>query len=45
MEFVMKEMPAQNTICKIRHGVVASQSDQLAGRLVSGLLSYLESHK
>lgn len=45
MEFVMKEMPAQNTICKIRHGVIASQSDQLAGQLVSGLLSYFEAHK
>jgi hypothetical protein len=45
MEFVMKEMPAQNTICKIRHGVIASQRDQLAGQLVSGLLSYFEAHK
>ena len=45
MEFVMKEMPAENTICKIRHGVIASQSDQLAGQLVSGLLSYFEAHK
>lgn len=45
MEFVIKEMPAQNTLCKIRHGVIASQSDQLAGQLVSGLLSYLDAHK
>lgn len=45
MELVMKELPAQNTVCKIRHGVIASQSDQLAGQLVSGLLSYFEAHK
>ena len=45
MEFVIKEMPAQNTLCKIRHGVIASQSDQLAGQLLSGLLSYLDAHK
>jgi len=45
MEFVIKEMPAQNTLCKIRHGVIASKSDQLAGQLLSGLLSYFEAHK
>jgi len=45
MEFVIKEMPAQNTLCKIRHGVIASQRDQLAGQLLSGLLSYFEAHK
>jgi hypothetical protein len=45
MEFVIKEMPAQNTLCKIRHGVIAPQRDQLAGQILSGLLSYFESHK
>lgn len=45
MEVVMKEMPSQTTLCKLRHGVVASQPDQLAGPLVSGLLSYFEAHK
>jgi len=45
MEFVIKEMPSQNTLCKIRHGVIVSQSDQLAAQLASGLLSYLDAHK
>lgn len=41
MEFVFKEIPSQKTLCKIRHGVIASRSDQLAGQFLSGLLSYL----
>jgi hypothetical protein len=45
MEFVIKEMPSQNTLCKIRHGTVASKSDQLTGQLISGLLSYFETHR
>jgi hypothetical protein len=45
IELVIKEMPAQTTLCKIRHGVIAPQRDQLAGQLVSGLLSYFEAHR
>lgn len=45
MEFVFREIPARNTLCKIRHGVIASKSDQLAGQLLSGLLVYFEANK
>jgi len=44
-EFIIKEMPTQNTLCKIRHGVTALQSDQLASLLVSGLARYFDAHK
>lgn len=45
MEFVFKDIPARNILCKVRHGVIAAESDQLAGQLLSGLLSYLDTHK
>lgn len=44
-EFIVKEVPSQNILCKVRHGVTASQSDQLAGLLISGLARYFEAHK
>lgn len=44
-EFIIQEQPTQNTLCKIRHGVTALQSDQLAPLLVSGLARYLDAHK
>ena len=44
-EFIIKEVPTQNTLCKIRHGVTALQSDQLASLLLSGLARYFDAHK
>jgi len=44
-ELVIKEMPAQTPLCKIRHGVTSFQKDQLASKLLSGLLSYCTTHK
>lgn len=44
-EFIIQERPTRNILCKIRHGVTASEREQLASLFLSGLTRYFEAHR
>ncbi len=44
IELIITERDTQNTLCKIRHGAMASEVDMLSKQLVADWISYFDSH-